>query len=91
MAQQELKVSTFCKKGYLAHFSHYRQGYLYYNVQGWIDAGEELGDQLQTFCFPIEIKDLDGATVSAVEKSVTLMRYIRKAIADGTMARVRDA
>jgi hypothetical protein len=87
--KNEIKVTTFCKKGYSARFSHYRQGYLYYEVNGWVQiSADEFDIQLQKFVFPVEIADLGGATVSSIEKSVTLMRYIRKAIEDGTMVRI---
>lgn len=85
----ELKVKYFCKKDKWAEFSFYRQGYLYYEIDAWIPKSDEVywNGQIQTFAFPVEIQDLDGATVNRLEKSVTMMRFIRKAIEDGTMVR----
>lgn len=81
-----MKVSDIVKKGRDARFSHYRQGYLYYNIL--VTQMENEVIKTITYSFPIEIKDLGGATVSNTEKSVTLMRYIRKALADETFVRV---
>lgn len=53
-----------------ANMSFLRQGYVYYTVV--VDDN--------TWVFPIEIADLGGATVNATEKTITLMRYIRKAL-----------
>jgi hypothetical protein len=60
-----------------AWFSFYRQGYLYYNL---LIAGTQ-------YSFPIPIDDLGGATVSAEEKAITLMRYIRKAMETDQLVR----
>jgi hypothetical protein len=61
-----------------ATFSFYRQGYLYFQVtvDGFI------------YEFPIEIKDLGGATVVSPCKAIILMRYIRKALEDNTFIKV---
>jgi hypothetical protein len=85
---KELTVSQFCQKDRYCVFSHYRQGYLYYEVEAWVELEENTNQQLQTFVFPVEVADLGGATVNKIEKSVTMMRYVRKAIEDGTMARI---
>jgi hypothetical protein len=36
------------------------------------------------YTFPIAIDDLQTATIGRVEKAITLMRYIRKALNDKT-------
>lgn len=66
----------------MAAFSHYRQGYIYYRVVIKESRGNEI-----PYVFPIEVSDLGGATVSAVEKPITLMRYIRKALDAGSFVR----
>ena len=57
-----------------ATFSFYRQNVAYYNVT--VDG--------VVYVFPVPVDDLGGATLNAEEKAITLMRYIRKALADGT-------
>lgn len=66
-------------KGRQAWFSFYRQGYLYYNLR--------IADL--NYSFPIPIDDLGGATVSAEEKAITLMRYIRKALEGEQLVRTK--
>lgn len=73
---RELSLGEIVKQR-IAWFSFYRQGYLYYNLQ--------IADVV--YVFPIPIDDLGGATVSEKEKAITLMRYIRKALEDGTLVR----
>jgi hypothetical protein len=58
-------------KDNIATISFYRQGVVYYNVT--VDG--------VTYVFPVPIDDLGGATLSAQEKAITLMRYIRKQVA----------
>jgi hypothetical protein len=60
-----------------ASFSFYRQGIMYYNilVEGVI------------YVFPVSLEDIGSATLSSEFKAITLMRYIRKALADGTFVK----
>ena len=39
------------------------------------------------YVFPVTLEDIGGATLSAEFKAITLMRYIRKALADGTFVK----
>ena len=57
-----------------ARFSFYRFGNIFYTV-------EVSG---QTYQFPVSLEDIGGATLTVEFKAITLMRYIRKAVADGT-------
>ena len=41
----------------------------------------------ETYQFPVSLEDIGGATLSAEFKAITLMRYIRKAVTDGTFVR----
>jgi len=36
------------------------------------------------FSFPVPLEDVGDATLEAEDKAITFMRYIRKAIEDGT-------
>lgn len=80
---KDLTVGEIVKNSCEALFSHYRQGYLYYRV---IVAIPGTSREIP-FVFPIEVKDLGTATVSLKEKPITLMRYIRKAVDDGSFVR----
>ena len=66
-------------KNNTARFSFYRSGYIFYTV----DVGGEI------YQFPVSLEDIGGATLTAEFKAITLMRYIRKALADGTFVRSR--
>ncbi len=55
-------------------FNYYRKGNLYFTVQY----------EGQTYIFPVPTDDLGDATVNNVDKAIYLMRYIRKAIDDGS-------
>jgi hypothetical protein len=57
-----------------ARFSFYRFGNIFYTV-------EVSGQKYQ---FPVSLEDVGGATLTAEFKAITLMRYIRMALVDGT-------
>jgi hypothetical protein len=64
-------------KNNTARFSFYRSGNVFYTV-------EVSG---QTYQFPVSLEDIGGATLTAEFKAITLMRYIRKALGDGTFVK----
>jgi hypothetical protein len=64
-------------KNNTARFSFYRAGNIFYTV-------EVSG---QTYQFPVSLEDIGGATLTAEFKAITLMRYIRKALVDGTFVK----
>jgi hypothetical protein len=66
-------------KDNMATFSFYRTGNMFYTV----DA------EGQKYQFPVSLEDIVGATLTADFKAITLMRYIRKALEDGTFVRTR--
>ena len=78
-----MKISEFVKAKHLVFFSHYRAGYLYYTAIRYVDDNPS-----HMYQFPVPAEDLDGATVNAREEAVYMMRYIRKAIKDGTMIQI---
>jgi hypothetical protein len=61
-------------KNNTARFSFYRSGNIFFTVEV---SGE-------TYQFPVSLEDIGGATLTVEFKAITLMRYIRKAVADGT-------
>jgi len=66
-------------KGNVAKISFVRAGNAFYDVT--VDG--------VTYTFPVSLEDLGGASIFAEMKAITLMRYIRKAIADGTFVRTK--
>lgn len=60
-----------------AHFSFYRSGNMFYVVvvEGVL------------YQFPVSLEDIGSATLTAYFKTITLMRYVRKALADGTFVK----
>ena len=64
-------------KGNMARFCFYRTGNMFYTV-------DEEGQKNQ---FPVTHEDIGGATLTAEFKAITLMRYIRRAVTDGTFVR----
>lgn len=75
-----MKITDFVTSDNLCDFTHYRQGHLYYIVFNKQDA--------KVYSFPVPIDDLAEATINSQEKSVFMMRYIRKALSDGTIVKV---
>ena len=68
-----------------ARFDHYRDGNFFYAVEVMNEAS--LGSQKYTF--PISLEEAKGATMEAEFKAITLMRWIRKALADKTFQPAR--
>lgn len=58
-------------------FEMYRQGIFYYRV--W-----HLTEKIQ-YLFPVPADDIGTATLLASDKAITFMRWIRKALEDGTL------
>lgn len=72
----ELKIKDIVKDN-VANFSFYRAGNFFYEI---VVSGI-------TYIFPVSADDIGGATLFAQFKAITLMRWIRKALADGTFVR----
>ena len=66
-------------KGNHVTFLRYRQQHLYYMIKH-----EDV-----SYSFPVPLEDLQDAEVSCTEKAITMMRYIRKAISDGTLVVIK--
>ena len=64
-------------KDNIARFSFYRTGYMFYTVD--VEG--------QKYQFPVPLDDIGGATLTCEFKAITLMRYVRKSLADGTFIR----
>lgn len=57
-------------------FLRYRQGVMYYSVA--------IPGKPDEHMFPVPLADVGDATLNAHDKAIIFMRYIRKAIDDGT-------
>jgi hypothetical protein len=73
---QDMKLKEIIKDNHV-RFLRYRQGVLYYAVT--------VPGVSSKLMFPVPVADVGDATVEAQEKAIMLMRYIRKAIAQGTL------
>lgn len=74
-----MEITTIVKNN-RAVFAHYRSGKMYYSVVN--QDGKALWE------FPIDItdtNDIGSATLLPEYKAITLMRYIRKAIASDSL------
>jgi hypothetical protein len=75
-----MKITEFVTKANGTYFSHYRNGNLFYNIRR--------DGTIEHYQFPIPIEDLQNGTVHTIEKSIMVMRYIRKAMEDGTLIKI---
>ena len=60
-------------------FAKYRQGFAYYTVR--------VPSEGEDYVFPVPLADIGDATLLAKDKAMVFMRYIRKAIDDGTFVK----
>jgi hypothetical protein len=70
-------------KNNVVRFVEYRKGFLYYSVSVLYDD-----HRADKHLFPVPIEDCGDATFPAEEKAILFMRYIRKAIDDGTFVKI---
>ena len=81
MNVKELIKDNFVK------FDSYRRGNLYYKI---IDLKQTaLQGESIAYIFTVPIDDTGTATLLSEDKAITFMRWIRKAINDNTLVRVR--
>jgi hypothetical protein len=64
-------------------FMRYRQGVAYYSV--YVQA------EHAAYVFPVPLADIGDATLLDRDKAILFMRYIRKALEDGTFTKLDDA
>ena len=70
----KMNLKTIVENNNMARFDHFRDGNFFYVVE--VDG--------KKYSFPISIEEAKGATLTAEFKAITLMRWIRKALADKT-------
>lgn len=62
------------------HINKYRAGFLYYTVT----VDEEV------YIFPVPTDEAGEATFKKSDKAITFMRYIRKAMKDGSFVKLEE-
>ncbi len=60
------------------HFLKYRQGHIYYSIKV----------QEVNYSFPVPLDDIGDATFDRNDKAIRFMRWIRKALEDGTFVKL---
>jgi len=69
-------------KDNIVGFVKYRQGFFYYAVRLMVADGAVRS--MQTYTFPVPLADIGDATLLDCDKAIIFMRYIRKALEEGT-------
>lgn len=77
-----MKIVDFVDRENKVFFSYYQRGYFWYCVRS-IEEGE-------LFSFPIPVEDVADGRMLHTDKAITYMRWIRKAIVDGTLKREEE-
>jgi hypothetical protein len=81
-----MNIKALIKNNFVK-FDSYRRGNLYYKI---IDLEQTaLKGENITYLFTVPIDDIGTATLLSEDKAITFMRWIRKAIADNTLVRIR--
>jgi hypothetical protein len=75
-----MNIKDFVAKDNYTFFDSFRAGVFYYNVY---KVGSDIGYQFQ-----VPLDDIGGSTIMAEEKSITMMRYIRKSIDSNTFIKL---
>ena len=73
-----MNIKEIVKDNTVAFFK-YRQGIAYYTVRVPSTGAEHM--------FPVPLEDIGDATLLANDKAIVFMRYIRKAIDEGTFVK----
>lgn len=79
-----INIKDLVTKEHVVSFDSFRAGFFYYNVY---NINKTPDGEVYQFTVPIE--DIAGATLSATDKAITFMRWIRKAIQDNTLIKVK--
>lgn len=70
----------------MVQFRRYRKGILYYGVI----VVEDDGDADILYEFPVPIEDCGDADFYSHDKAILFMRYIRKALDEGTFVKISN-
>ena len=77
-----MNIKDFIFTGSTCAFKYYRAQHAYFQVYNITDK--------RMYTFPVPLDDVGNGTLHSTEKALTLMRWIRKAIEDGTMIKVHE-
>jgi hypothetical protein len=66
-------------------FREYRKGILYYQI---VIMNDVLIEDAGLYTFPVPLEDCGDATFKCSDKAILFMRYIRKALDDGTFVKI---
>lgn len=75
-----MKITDFVTKENTARFIYLRNMVAYYTIFNVNDS--------HAYMFPIPLQDIGNATLNLEEKSILVMRYIRKAIDTSEIVRI---
>lgn len=81
------ELKDLVKDGNKVVFDFYRAGFFYYNV-GY-SFKKDVFIKYETYQFPVPTEDIGNATLLATDKAITYMRWIRKAIENNTLIKVK--
>lgn len=76
-----MNIKDFVTSRNTAEFDSFRAGVFYYRIQS-------MKSPFDVYQFQIPIEDTGGATFNASEKSVSVMRWIRKSIENKTFIKI---
>jgi hypothetical protein len=80
-----MKIKDIIKDN-IVRFNRLRKGTAYYTIV--VEVQEEVGLVIATYEFPVPLSDIGDATLEKEDKAIMFMRYIRKAIEEGTFIKV---
>jgi len=80
----EMNIKDIVTKEHVVSFDSYRAGFFYYNVYNSNKTPDG-----ETYQFTIPTEDIAGATLMATDKAITFMRWIRKAIENNTLIKIK--
>lgn len=70
---ENINITALIKNN-TVEMERYRAQHIYYVI----------AHERKLYSFPVPLDDVQDATLNSSEKAITMMRYIRKAINDGT-------
>lgn len=76
-----MNIKNFITETNMAEFDSFRAGVFYYRIQS-------MESPYNVYQFQVPIEDTGGATFNASQKSVSMMRWIRKSIENKTFIKL---
>lgn len=79
--EQKISIKGLIKNNKV-FFDSFRQGIFYYNIP------DDLENEIDCYQFPVPLDDIGTATLLKEDKAIFYMRWIRKAIGEGTLIQI---